>query len=653
MNQWLILVGVICLVSGILLMPISAPFGIALIVIGIIILVIAWTMRDLGREEWRALSEIEPEIQERILQKARKIAGLRLIQNVTYPKVTSSHTRFVNVVGIDNDGGQVFVGIDPVSAEVVKMFKLCPRKMEEATEVKISQERAKSRCFDFLKSKDLTLPDTYILKEARVVSLGLRKRWRFVWRHLEKDVLVLPDFIMMEVNAAEGADIISYSKADHAILVDTTPRLTADDAEKKTKEFMKDIREYRLSEAVLSVVYPNNFFNKQVWEWADKQALCWILKFQRENKHIIDIWVNAVTGEIHGGELCHLPAPEVYGIDGPNDTHMQSHLNNIWAPYLNKMKYDVSSFDWTNATAGFAENTISNSIANSRFFIVEGHGDVTPTSEKMIIAYQGTDDVMEFTPDEVPINNLRFVLLDTCMSGHDGTGSDFKDTFISKGADVFIGFDAYMCAWSYEDRLLYYLCQGYHLDNAHDMAVSDVSPSYPITIALGTSCLNRIRLAPLLVDVAYSPAGSIGTGDTFVVTATVQNREDVDYTTATNVQARLVLPVGFSIVSGANPQNIGSVNWNSSKNATWTVRTPNTVGSNTLDVEIWSDNLGVAVDDPGDPYNKFVINVTGHFHAVIEHLFKKLIEIFKIRSENAYKKFYPEPSNDVFIPRRR
>lgn len=653
MKLWILLVGVACILGGALIVPINTFFGICLIIIGIIILAIALTLQEIERSEWKALSEIPPEMQNRMIRKAKEFAGLITIQNAIYPKVTTNHTRFVNILGIDKDGSQVLVGIDPDTIEIVKMFRLCPRKIEEATEVTISDEKAKSSCLKFLKTRNLSIPDGYELKEARTVALGPRRRWRFVWRHIENNVLVTPDFLMMEVNSTEAAEVISYSKVNHTISVDLASRLTHQEAEVRARGFMKNIKDYKLSESFLSVVYPNNFFNRQIWEWSERQVLCWILRFGKENHHILEVWIDAINGEIHGGQICHIPAPEVFGIDQSTQTHMQSHVNNIWNPYLSKMKFDVSSFDWTNAPSGIAENTISNAISNSRYFIVEGHGDVTPTAEKMAIAYEGTEDVMSFTPDEVPANNLRFVLLDTCMSGHNGSGLDFKDTFISQGADVFIGFDAYMCAWSYEDRLLYYLAQGFHLDNAHNLADAEVSPSYPITITFNTSCLNRIRLAPILVDVSQSPTSSIGTEDTFTVTASINNREDVDFTTATNVQAMLILPSGFTILSGANPQNVGSVNWNSVATALWTIRAPSLIGSYTLDVEVWSDNLGVAVTDPDDPYHKFTVDVSGHWHVVVLHLLYAILEFFKILPKYKDKPFYPDPPEVNYDVRSR
>ena len=67
--------------------------------------------------------------------------------------------------------------------------------------------------------------------------------------------------------------------------------------------------------------------------------------------------------------MCHLHAPEVYGIDAPGDNHMQSHLDNIWSPYFDIMKFDVSSFDWTNTDAGFTE-------ANMYFYLKGGLSEI-------------------------------------------------------------------------------------------------------------------------------------------------------------------------------------------------------------------------------------------------------------------------------------
>lgn len=620
----LAILGWLLIIAGILMLILTSlvVVGAFLIITGIILLIIAEVLIGSSKSEWRALARADPKIRNRILKTAKEFGEITIIQSVVFPKITASHTKNVNVLGLDDTGAQVLVGVDPVSLEAVKLFSLCPRNEDEATEVNISEEEAKSACMEFLSQKGVSIPSSFELENSQIVSLGPWKRWRFVWRHQENGVRIMPDFIMMEVNATKKANVLSYSKVEHPVQLDLSPKLSLQDAVKHANKYVQETQELQLADSRLSVVYPNNLFRKQLWEWSDNQALAWILNFEREKKHVMDIWIDAVLGNVLGGYLCHLHSPELYGIDAPGDAHMGSHVNNIWTPFFEMIKFDATASNYSNNAAGFPENTILNSIANGRYFIVEGHGDVTDTAEKMYIAYQGSAGAQEFTPDEVPANNLRFVFLDTCQSGHDGSGMDFKDTYISQGSDVFIGFDEYMCAWNYEESLLHYLAQGMHLANAHNLAEAEASPWYPIVITYNVSCLNRVRLAPLLVTVNKSPTGSITAGNTFQVEAYINNREDVDHTAATNVQANLILPPGFSIASGTNPQNLGSVNWNSPTTTTWIVNAPINPGTFDLDIEVSSDNLGVAVHDPEEPFHKFEVVVTSHFWRYIQFLVK-------------------------------
>jgi len=628
MRTLLLWISIALILFGLLLLGPFPAFAAALMALGLLLLIVTLLAREPEDYRWRALAEFDRDRRDRIIGVAQKFGALVDVESVIYPRVAASHTRIVNVLGVDGDGERVVVGVEPSTAEVVKMVRLCPRKGEEATETVISRDEAESCCRSFLDAKGLSLPENYVADEARVVSLGPWKRWRFVWRHVKQGVRLLPDFVTMEVNASEDTSVISYSRVDHKFEVDLTPGVQLREAVDRAKKAMPELGDLELAKDTLAVTYPNRFFEDQTWKWSDSQALCWILEFQRDGKHTIDVWVDATTGEVVGGAICHLHSPEVFGIDAVGDAHMQSHLTNVWSPALELMKFDVSSLDWTNTAAGFTEATISNAIATGRYFVVEGHGDVTPTAEMMCIAYQGTADVQAFTPDEVPANNLRFVLLDTCQSGEDGTGLDFKDTFISQGADVFIGFDEYMCAWDYEERLLHYLSLGLHLANAHNLADSDVSPWYPIVITYDVACLNKVRLAPLLVTVSRSPAGDVAKGSSFTVTTSINNREDVDHTAAANVQAQLIVPASFSITSGANPQNVGTVNWDTPATASWTVTSPNSTGSYKLDVEVWSDNLGTAVDDPSDPFHKFDVGVVGHFDVLLQTIYVLLSKWF-------------------------
>lgn len=624
MRRLLFLLGVVLVLGGLILLPRNQPLGFLVIVLGLLLVILSLFLGVEDGGEWRALRDFDPNTQRKVLNQARETAGLISIQNVTYAKVAPSHTHAINVLGTDERGTQIMVGVDPVTFELIKMVRLCPRGVEEALEVEIAEDEAMAQCQRFLQTNRVTLPEDFVLDETGIASLGPWKRWRFIWRHYQNDVQILPDFIMLEVNAATNAEVISFAKVEHAVSVSLEPQLELQEAGKMASKALPELDGREPSEGRLAVVYPNNMFEKQNWEWVDEQALCWILKYFIEGRHFMDVWVDAVTGAIHGGVMCHTPATESYAIDSPSGIHMKAHLEKVWSPYLGAMNFYVSNFHISNTAAGFPESTIANSIANSRYFIVEGHGDVTETAEMMLIAYQGSQDQYRFTPDEVPPNILRLAFLDTCQSGEDGTGLDFKDTFISQGADVFIGFDAYMCAWDYEERLLYYSALGIHLANAHTLAYADLVVTYPIVITYDVSCLNRVRLAPLDVTVVKTPSGNLSLGDSLIINAIINNREDVDREAATNVHAELILPPGFTITSGANPQNIGTVSWLNPRIVTWHVTVPNTIGIYVLDINVWSDNLGVAVDDPDDPYRKFVVAVIPTCQSLCENVFRFL-----------------------------
>lgn len=76
----------------------------------------------------------------------------------------------------------------------------------------------------------------------------------------------------------------------------------------------------------------------------------------------------------------------------------------------------------------------------------------------------------------------------------------------------------------------------------------------------------------------------------------------------------------------------GTAKWNTPQSASWTVQAPATTGDYTLDVEVWSDNLGTAVDDPTDPYHKFEVSVQSHWHRYAYALLEYFARLFTYRS---------------------
>jgi len=113
------------------------------------------------------------------------------------------------------------------------------------------------------------------------------------------------------------------------------------------------------------------------------------------------------------------------------------------------------------------------------------------------------------------------------------------------------------------------------------------SESYAIAID-GISQAN-----PPTLSASLSAPSSVASGATFTASTTVMNTGTIN---GHNVQATLSLPFGFTLISGSNPQSLGTISpgSGSSKTATWTVRAP-TVGSTTgytLSTSVSSSSYG-------------------------------------------------------------
>jgi serine protease AprX len=96
------------------------------------------------------------------------------------------------------------------------------------------------------------------------------------------------------------------------------------------------------------------------------------------------------------------------------------------------------------------------------------------------------------------------------------------------------------------------------------------------------------RANPPLLSVSINAPTSVLVGDTFTVDAQVSNQGGV---TALGVQATLDLPAGLTLISGPNPQGLGSINGGSSSVASWEVKA-DSQGSYTISVSADSSSYG-------------------------------------------------------------
>jgi serine protease AprX len=96
------------------------------------------------------------------------------------------------------------------------------------------------------------------------------------------------------------------------------------------------------------------------------------------------------------------------------------------------------------------------------------------------------------------------------------------------------------------------------------------------------------RASPPVLWVSIDAPTSVTVGDTFTVDAQVSNQGDI---TAFGVQATLNLPVGLTLISGSNPQGLGSINGGSPSIASWEVKAESR-GFYTISVSADSSSYG-------------------------------------------------------------
>jgi len=566
----------------------------------------------------------------RILKRAAGVASLREIYSLRRPRVNVAHTHFYEVRGATLEDGVLrerLVALDPETMEMVRFVGLCPRKDRLSTEVKVGKGQIPDICLSFLAERKVELPDGYVQGKVRLRKVGPEYRYELVYRHEVNGVRILSDFVRFEVDATTG-EVITYSKVHHRVEVSLKPSVSQDEAGERASEVLKecgfDPETLEVLSSSLKVVYPNGYLEqmrkgRSLWRWSEEQALCWVVRFGYKGEPAVDVWVDAHTGKVQGGEVYELPVSQIYAV--PN----QEGDADIQRPYLELMQYNTSNVFKGNTT----ESAVVDAMAdpNTFVFVLHTHGSAESTGESARLRHSGSWDSQHLTPDEVPNNSLRYALISCCHSGDDNPGDDFKDTFIDRGGDCFQGYEGSINPDPYEDSEFYYLAQGYTVQNADLAAAAATSPTFDRTFTWSSAvrCYNHVRLAPLFVTLSKATLGRVRPGGTFKMEARVRNREDARYEDAHNVTAQLVLPSGFSIVSGSNPQSLGTLTYGTTKKATWTVRAGSELwGTYTFDVVVRSDDLGVEVDDPYAPYNPCDVEVGWPVISVADHLYKLL-----------------------------
>jgi hypothetical protein len=577
------------------------------------------------------------EVPQWVIDEAVGFAGIHTIVTTVHPQVNNAHTQFYQVHGIANISGTdrecvVIVTGSELDPQVVGYIRLCPRYADLSDVNNYTESEVITIAEDWRTDKGFTIPAGYTQETPVLSQVGEELRWEIFWTHNfvsgPYTGRVVSDFILVEVDAEEG-EVITYSKVHHAITPDTDPdisesqALTFAEGHLTTLGFSSSLPHLGTE---LAVVYPNDYFTNYSWAWSEDQSLCWIVQFGDSldvSEPGIDIWVeaNGTGGELRGGEIYENPVGELHGIpDQEADTDTQK-------VYLEMMQYDLTGkIHKGNTTEATVTGDISD--ADNFLFILHTHGKAENGKEHARISTTAAGDARYFSSDEVPAHTLHYALISCCHSGDSGgDGPHFKDSFRSQytGGSYFCfqGYEGSINPDHYEGREFYHLSLGKTLQNAHNAAKTETGIKFKVVFTYQGACYNKIRLAPLQVTVWRMPPTNVVPYQVFLMMVNVKNREDAGSTQATGVWVQLVIPPEFELAAPLqeNPKSLGSLNSGDDNTASWYVRAKMTTapGTYTFDALVWSDNLGVEVDDPDDPYHKHDVTVVAEAAAQLSH----------------------------------
>ncbi|MBN2019163.1 MAG: PepSY domain-containing protein [Sedimentisphaerales bacterium] len=562
----------------------------------------------------------ERAIPQEVVNAAIDFADLNEVSSVTRVKVNCAHTNYYEIHGVKADVNRTcLVAVNPDNNEVVKEIRFCPRHEQFSTEVAIDETQALAAANAYLTDHNLMIPSDFVLDDVNLRQLGEEYYYRIHYKHYHEGFPVKADFLTLKVDANYG-DIRSYSKVYHNITTSwPSPSIDGYTAISMARTFVGAHTgidpNLPVGSNSLEIVYPNRYFDSCKWQWTEQEALVYNVRFVEttdpDADRVIDVWVDANSGEIQGGETYETPLAEKFATTNQHhdlDIWDDDWGGDDWDP-LPRMQYNATEHRLGWDPPANTKNQVVNAInATNHVWMLQTHGGFSANRPYAII--DATDNVNLY-PADIPANTVFWALLSCCHSGDTGAGgNDFKTTFINQGTRLFTGYVGSINPDNYEHSLSYYLQMGYHFANAHEAAEEQTNPDFEIVYAWRGGCYNAMRLAPLFVTVD-GPDNPVFPLQEFNMTARVRNRESDGHATATNVQARLVIPAGFTRIAGNNPQNLGNITYNNENTATWTVRANALTrpGTYTFDAIVWSDNLGVEVDDPDNPYHKCEVDV--------------------------------------------
>lgn len=145
----------------------------------------------------------------------------------------------------------------------------------------------------------------------KIVEMPNGNIHNIIWDQQKDGIVVYDNFVAMGIDAHTGNLVSIVKKLSDVSSVNTIPKITQDEAVSMAKSFLSSNYNLpdnsKLLRTNLEIRRPNDWATNRDTSLKGNFTLTWVVKFQdktRLDDAIVRVWLDAVTGEVIGGETC-------------------------------------------------------------------------------------------------------------------------------------------------------------------------------------------------------------------------------------------------------------------------------------------------------------------------------------------------------------
>ncbi len=145
----------------------------------------------------------------------------------------------------------------------------------------------------------------------KIVEMPNGNIHNIIWDQQKDGVIVYDNFVAMGIDAHTGNLVSIVKKLSDVSSVNTIPKITQDEAVSMAKSFLSSNYNLpdnsKLLRMNLEIRRPNDWATNRDTSLKGNFTLTWVVEFQdktRSDDAIVRVWLDAVTGEVIGGETC-------------------------------------------------------------------------------------------------------------------------------------------------------------------------------------------------------------------------------------------------------------------------------------------------------------------------------------------------------------